>query len=223
MIPEIIILMAVVVVTIREIQALRRPAAAKAVTHSQKSTQLKELEDYANRLYTQRQYLAAEKAYLKVLKLSHKDPLAYNRLGLIYVALKNYDDAIECFQIAAQLNPTAAGWYNLGLAYNENGNSIKAIAAIEKSIMFEANAARYLGLARAYAKTSNNAKYIWALEQSVAHERTKKSLLMLAEAYAKNHEREKMVEAYRQVLELDPDDAKAKRIVGGIHREAAAL
>jgi len=216
MILELVILAVIVGVTIREISAMRRPAATKAVTHSQKSKQLKDLEEYASRLYTQRQYLAAEKAYLKVLKLSHKDPLAYNRLGLIYVALKNYDDAIECFQISAQLAPTAAAWYNLGLAYNENNNSIKAIAAIEKSIMFEPSASRYLGLAKAYAKTSNSAKYIWALEQAIAQEKTKKSLLLLADAYAKGHERQKMIEVYQQVLEIDPADIKAKRIVGSL-------
>ena len=214
MIAAILVFIAVVVIAIREIRSMRRPAAARAVTHSQKSTQLKELEEYANRLYTQKQFLAAEKAYLKVLKLNHKDALAYNRLGLIYVALKNYEDAVECFQIAAQLNPTAAGWYNLGLAYNENNNSIKAIAAIDKAIMFEPTATRYLGLAKAYSKTSNHAKYRWALEQAVALEPTKKSLMLLAEAYARNHEREKMVETYKQILDLDPNDAKAKRVVG---------
>jgi len=203
-----------VVVAIREIRRLRRPAAAKTVTRSEKPTQLRDLETRAARLYADRQYLAAEKAYLKVLRINHKDAQAYNRLGLIYVALKNYDDATECFQISAQLKPTAAAWYNLGLAYNENGNAIKAISAIEKAIMFEPSAVRYSGLAKAYAKVGNQAKVISALEQALAQEKTKKTLVLLAESYAKNHQREKMQETYRQILELDPSDAKAKRLTG---------
>ncbi len=216
MILEALFFMLAVALAVREIRTLRRPVATKAVTRNQKPDQLKALEAQAARLYAQRQYLSAEKAYLRVLKLNHKDAQAYNRLGLIYVALKNYDDATECFQISAQLQPTAAAWYNLGLAYNENNNSIKAIAAIEKAIMFEASATRYGGLAKAYARVGNQSKVIWALEQAVLQEKTKKTLTALAEAYAHAHEREKMQETYQQVLELDPADAKARRLAGDI-------
>lgn len=220
MIFEAIFFILVIAITIREIRRLRRPATTQAVTRSHKSAQLKELEARAARLYGDRQYLAAEKAYLKVLKINHTDAQAYNRLGLIYVALKNYDDATECFQISAQLKPTAAAWYNLGLAYNENGNAIKAIAAIEKAIMFEPSAVRYQGLAKAYAKVGNQSKLIWALEQAVAQERTKRTLTLLAEAYARDHQREKMQETYRQVLDLDPGDAKARRLAGDVVQPA---
>lgn len=214
MILEALFFVVIVVLAIKEIRILRRPTATKSVTNTQKSDQLKKLEEYAARLYGQKQYRAAERAYLKVLKLNHRDWLAYNRLGLIYLALKNFDDAIECFQISAQINPTAASWYNLGSAYNENNNSIKAVSAIEKSIMFEATASRYIGLSRAYSRVNNHAKAIWSLEQAVLLEKSKKTLALLADAYAHNHEREKMLEVYKQVLELDPSDAKARKLVG---------
>lgn len=212
MILEALVFVACTAILTREIVVMRRPVAAKKVTRDQKPSQLRDLETYAARLYGQKQYLAAEKAYLKVLKLNHRDAVAYNRLGLIYVALKNYDDATECFQISAQLNPNAAIWYNLGLAYNENGNAIKAIAAIEKAIMFESSAARYLGLAKAYARVNNHARVIWALEQAAKYEETKKTLTMLAEAYARNHDRQKMAETYQRILAIDPSDSKAKRL-----------
>ncbi len=211
---ELLFFVVAVIILTRAIRDLQRPVAAKAVTHSQKSPQLAHFETYANRLYGERQYLAAEKAYLKVLKLNHKDQHAYNRLGMIYVALKNYPDAIECFQIAAQLKPSAAGWYNLGLAYFENDNAIKAISAIEKSIMFEPTAARFVTLARAYTKVSNSSKAISALERASDLESSKKTLSLLAEAYTKNHDREKAVETYQRILEIDPTDAKAKRLAG---------
>lgn len=212
MIFDALVFIAAVGLLAKEVITMRQPVAAKTVTKDKKSNHLKELEQYAARLYSQKQYLAAEKAYLKILKLNHRDALAYNRLGLIYIALKNTDDAIECFQISAQLNPNAAIWYNLGQAYNENGNAIKAIAAIEKAIMFEPSALRYMGLAKAHAKVGNSSKSIQALERSLALEKSKKTLLMLAEAYAKAHQREKMAETYREVLKLDPSDAKARRL-----------
>lgn len=214
MILEFLFFVIAVVILWRQINEMRQPPTPKAVTKNPKSSELKTLEAYANRLYGERQYLAAEKAYLKVLNLNHKDPLAYTRLGMIYVATRNFDDAVESFKVAAQLRPTAGNWYNLGLAYFENNNAIKAISAIEKSIMFEPNATRYLGLARAYDRASNPAKAIAALEQAVILEKTKKTLSALAEAYAKNHDREKAIETYRLVLELDPNDARARKLVG---------
>jgi Tfp pilus assembly protein PilF len=80
--------------------------------------------------------------------------------------------------------------------------------------MFEASATRYIGLAKAYAKIANHAKAIWALEQAVLQEKSKRTLSLLADAYAKNHDRQKALEVYRQVLEIDPTDARARKLVG---------
>ncbi len=214
MILDFIFFVVVVTILAKAIVELRRPAAAKTVTKDQRSPQLVHLETYADRPYGERKYVAAEKAYLKILKINHKDQHAYSRLGMIYMALKNFDDSIECFQIAAQLKPNADDWYHLGLAFYENNNYIKAIAAIEKSIMFEPAAFRYGGLGRIYAKIGNYAKVIASLEKAVELDPSKKSLTLLAQAYAKNHDREKAVETYQKVLKLDPDDAKAQRMVG---------
>ncbi len=200
----------------RSLARLGRRPAKGTVTASPASQQLDQLTKYAARLYAERQYLAAEKAYLKVLKLSHKDKLAYSRLGLIYMALKNYPDAVECLGIAAQLAPSATAYYNLGSAYHENHNYIKAIAAIEKAIMFEPTALRYTGLAKAYAKVANQSKVVASLEKAVALERNKKNLTLLAEAYAAQHEPRRAEEAYRQILEIDPTDAKALRMAGSV-------
>lgn len=214
MILEVLFLAGAVYWLARAIGKTAGRSSGSAVTAAPASPQLEQLLKYAGRLFAERQYLAAEKAYLKVLKLSHKDKLAYARLGMIYMALKNYPDAIECLQIAAQLAPSAAAYYNLGLAYYENRNYIKAIAMTEKSIMFEPTALRYNGLAKAYAKVSDQSKVVATLEKAVALERNKKNLTLLAEAYAAQHERQRAEETYRQILELDPTDAKALRMAG---------
>ena len=46
-------------------------------------TRLESLLEIAGRFYAEKNFLAAEKAYLKVLKVDHKNSLAYSRLGFI--------------------------------------------------------------------------------------------------------------------------------------------
>ena len=130
------------------------------------SPRLKQLTDYADRLYAERKWLAAEKAYLSVLKLDHRNVTAYSRLGVIYSTQKNYADAIECFQIAARLKPSGTTMQNLALAFYDNRNYMKSVAAYEKSIMFEPTVLRYLGLAKAYRHLANTASALEALDKA---------------------------------------------------------
>ena len=139
--------------------------------------------EYADRLYSERKWLAAEKAYLAVLKLDHKYTTAYTHLGIIYSTQKNMADAIECFQIAARLRPSGTAFQNLGLAFFDNKNYIKSVAAYEKANMFEQSAARYIGLSRAQQKLSNSPGQITALEKAKELEPTKRVLELLADAY----------------------------------------
>ncbi len=147
------------------------------------SPQLTQLTSYADRLYGEKKWLAAEKAYLNVLKLDHKNVTAYSHLGVIYSAQGNGADAIECFQIAAQLSPGAPTHQNLGSAYYENHSYAKAIAAFERAIMFEPSASRYLALARAYQKSQNTTAALAALERAAALEPSRRTLHALAIAY----------------------------------------
>lgn len=154
------------------------------------SPQLSRALAYADRLYREKKYLTAEKAYLEVLKLDHKNLLAYNRLGIIYSAQHNYGDAIECFEIAVRLVPSAVTYLNLGLAQYENHNYIKAIATINKSIMFEPSAQRYLALAKAYHKIADNKNTIETLEKAAELEPTRQILLLLRDSYRTAGKRE---------------------------------
>jgi len=147
------------------------------------SPQLVQLTDYADRLYAEKKWLAAEKAYLKVLKLDHKNITAYTHLGVIYSTQKNMADAIECFEIAARLRPSGSTYQNLGLAYYDNHNYIKSIAALEKANMFEPAVQRYVGLSKAQRKLSNLPGAIAALEKATALEPSKRILQLLSEAY----------------------------------------
>lgn len=184
---EVLILAGAVVIFRRQLRALgptvrakAKPAAPPTPKHTSQITQLAE---YADRLYAEKKWLAAEKAYLNVLKADHKNVTAYSHLGVIYSTQKNFADAIECFEIATQLWPSANTYQNLGLALFENRNPNKAIAAFEKAVTFEPNTQRYIGLSKAYKKIGNKASAIAALEKAAELDPAKKVLQLLAEAY----------------------------------------
>jgi tetratricopeptide (TPR) repeat protein len=183
----------------------RHPAAAA-------QNKITELTEYASRLRAQNKYLSTEKVYLQILKIDHKHAPTYNRLGTLYVTMKNLDDALECFQIATQLSPSGATYYNLGLGYYENQNYIKAIAAFEKAIMFEPTAQRYIGLAKAFQKASNLPKTVYALEQAVEIEAKPRTLWLLADAYRENGQEDKIPDIQDQIRNLDPKDARIRSI-----------
>jgi len=158
-------------------------ATTGVLARRQLSPQLAAAIQHAGRLYDEHRLLAAEKAYLAVLKLDHKNLVAYNRLGIIYSAQKNMADAIECFEIATRLKPSPTTYLNLGLGFYENHNYIKAIAAIKKAIMFEPSAQRYIALAKAYNKIADTKSMIEALEHAVELDPSRANLTLLRDAY----------------------------------------
>lgn len=187
------------------------PVAPSLTPPSPSANKLTQLVTYADRLYAEKKWLAAEKAYLSVLKLDHKHITAYSHLGIIYSTQKNLPDAIECFQIAARLHPSATTFQNLGLAYFDNRNLIKSIAAFQKSIMFEPNAQRYIGLGRAQAKLGNLTDAIASLEESIKLEPTKRSLQILADLCDEAGRPAAARAAHQRISELDTRDPAATR------------
>ncbi|MBW3538480.1 tetratricopeptide repeat protein [Candidatus Parcubacteria bacterium] len=171
------------------------------------------LDEYARRLYADKKYLAAEKALLELIKLDPKNADAYTRLGMVYAALQNYSDSIECFRMVTRLQPTPAGFSSLGSVYYQVKNYPKAAAAYERALALEPAAIRYLTLARTYQKMNNNPKFIAALEQATAMEPNERALLLLAKTYLTSRNKPKALEAYERVLELNPRQQTARQAV----------
>ena len=71
--------------------------------------------------------IRAEKALLTILNIDKKNAAAYNRLGILYAKQKEFKDAIDCFEIASSIEPTASSLHNLGLIYYETENYEKDI------------------------------------------------------------------------------------------------
>jgi tetratricopeptide (TPR) repeat protein len=181
---EIVFVIAAFIVLRYQLATLENNAAPATLAPSRTSARLSQMVDYADRLYSEKKWLAAEKAYLAVLKQDHKNVTAYSHLGIIYSTQKNMPDAIECFEIAARLRPSGLTLQNLGLSYYDNKNYIKSIAAFEKAIMFEPTAQRYVGLSKSWRKLSNTDQAIAVLEKAVALDGSTRITQMLEDARA---------------------------------------
>lgn len=148
------------------------------------SGKLDQLWDIAQQSLRERKYLRAEKALLTILRVDERNATAYNRLGILYAQQKAYDDAIECFEIAQSLEPSASSLHNVGLIYFETGNSEKAALAFEQAIEMEDTlATRYIAYAKVLEKLGRHKKMIEALERAVEIEPTPQTLTILADAY----------------------------------------
>jgi len=113
------------------------------------SDRLSKLWDIAHQGMRENRFLRAEKALLTILKIDQKNAAAYNRLGILYAKQKEYKDAIDCFEIASSIDPSASSLHNLGLIYYETENYQKASVAFEQALKLEDSlAARHI----AYAK-----------------------------------------------------------------------
>ena len=140
--------------------------------------------EVAHESIREKKYLRAEKALLTILRVDERNATAYNRLGILYAKQHAYQDAIECFEIAQSLEPSASSLHNVGLIYYETGKYDKAGLAFEQAIAMQGDlAARYVAYAKVQEKLNNNKKMILALEKAVELEPNPQSLTILADAY----------------------------------------
>jgi len=148
------------------------------------SDKLGRLWDIAHQGMRENRFLRAEKALLTILNIDKKNAAAYNRLGILYAKQKEYKDAIDCFEIASSLEPTASSLHNLGLIYYETENYQKASTAFEQALKLEDDlAARHIAYAKVQEKLGNNQIMIDELKRAIELEPNKESYLLLIKAY----------------------------------------
>jgi len=156
------------------------------------SSKLDKLWDIAQDSLRERKYLRAEKALLTILRVDERNATAYNRLGILYAKQQAFKDAIECFEIAQSLEPSASSLHNVGLIYYETEQYDKAALAFEQALAMEDSlAARHIAYAKVQEKLGNTKKMVASLEHAVQLEPSIQSYRVLADAYARNGEEEK--------------------------------
>ncbi len=148
------------------------------------SDKLGKLWDIAHQGMRENRFLRAEKALLTILKIDQKNAAAYNRLGILYAKQKEYKDAIDCFEIASSIEPTASSLHNLGLIYYETENYTKAAIAFEEALKLEEElAARHIAYAKVQEKVGNTKMMLQELERAVELEPNHESYSLLIRTY----------------------------------------
>lgn len=154
------------------------------------SDKLGSLWEIAHHGMRENRFVRAEKALLTILNIDKKNAAAYNRLGILYAKQKEFKDAIDCFEIASSIEPSASSLHNLGLIYYETENYEKAATAFDQALKLdEEMAARHIAFAKVQEKLGNLVKVIQSLERAVELEPNRESLSLLYRAYI-NAERE---------------------------------
>lgn len=147
--------------------------------------QLGKLWDIAHQGMREKRFARAEKALLTILKIDKKNAAAYNRLGILYAKQKEYKDAIDCFEIASSIEPTASSLHNLGLIYYETENYERAAVAFEQALRLEDGlAARHIAYAKVQEKLDNKKLMLKELQTAAELEPTRESYTLLMHAYA---------------------------------------
>ena len=142
---------------------LKRPAPE----NKNFDAQMKKLWDIAKVSMKERKTLRAEKALLTILKFDETNAAAYNRLGILYAKSQNYDEAIECFEIAQSLDSNPSSLHNVGLIYLETGAYEKASMAFQQALKLEGDVpARFIALAKSEEKLGHRKAAVEALESA---------------------------------------------------------
>lgn len=151
---------------------------------SKLSEKLDQLWSIAQESLVDKKYLRAEKALLTILRVDERNASAYNRLGILYAKQLAYKDAIECFEIAQSLEPSASSLHNVGLIYYETENYEKAGLAFEQALAIDNELpARHIAYAKVQEKLGNSKKMIESLEKAVELDPIPQTLTILADAY----------------------------------------
>jgi tetratricopeptide (TPR) repeat protein len=155
------------------------------------SEKLERLWDVAQESLREKKYLRAEKALLTILRVDERNATAYNRLGILYAKQQAFKDAIECFEIAQSLEPSASSLHNVGLIYYETKQYEKAALAFEQALAMENDlASRHVAYAKVQEKLGRTKKMIESLERALEIEKSPPILNILADAYERTGQAE---------------------------------
>lgn len=167
------------------------------------SDKLEQLWDVAQESLRDRKYLRAEKALLTILRVDERNATAYNRLGILYAKQQAYKDAIECFEIAQSLEPSASSLHNVGLIYYETKKYEKAALAFEQALAMEGDlASRHVAYAKVQEKLGHTKKMIQSLETALKIEETPQVINILADAYDRTGEPELAAKLHEKAAKM---------------------
>lgn len=140
-------------------------------------------------------------------KNQHKEALTYfmdapkdayysASLGYMYLELKQYEDAIQCFKDSVNASPKARRFYTLGKAYLEAQQYENALNSLEKAITLDPTDGLYFDMmGDVYSKTQNYPEAINQYNQSlILDPKNFEAYRKISEAYTQLNDHEKAKE-----------------------------
>lgn len=181
---------------------------------SKLSDRMEKLWGVAQEALREKKYLRAEKALLTILRVDERNATAYNRLGILYAKQQAFKDAIECFEIAQSLEPSASSLHNVGLIYYETGDYTKAALAFEQALEMEGDlSARHIAYAKVQEKLGNQKKMIESLEKAVEIDPIPQTLNILADAYERTGQQDLSLDLREKAARMIIPQDQPKRVV----------
>lgn len=138
--------------------------------------------------------------------------LAYFKEGSIFCLREQYDQAIECFKKAIEINPGDSHYYaGVGFAYNRQRKYDEAIKWLKKGIEInprDSNCYAYLGLAYRSLTYSVRPQYDQAIEcfkkALEINPRDSQCYIGLGFSYKNKGDYEKALTSFKKAIELKP-------------------
>jgi tetratricopeptide (TPR) repeat protein len=178
----------------------------------------------ANALMAQQKFGEAEKDFLKLIKISPENPLAYYRIGLLKAVMKKYNAAYDYFVKAYEKNNK-----NLDVflqivrihVLNKEFDKAHEFCSSQLNIVEENNSAKaivYNTQAQIFLQQKNPAKAKQFFLQAIkANPKFISPYNAIAKIYLSNKEKDQAIEQYNSILKINPDNAFAHMMLGTIY------
>jgi tetratricopeptide (TPR) repeat protein len=153
-------------------------------------------------------YLAA-KAYKSATVLNPRFARAYVDLGSSYIALKNYEAAEQAYLKASSIRDESCASCGLGITYHRLGRDDAAAKAFDRAISLNPeDVCAYQQAGIMYYDLEQYQKAIAAFKRVVSLRQSFGDYIYLGNAYVWVREFEPAVDAYKQAIRLNPNDAR---------------
>ena len=206
------------------------PKAVPKLEYTEKSDEKPSaLIDYANFVYSQKQWTIASTYYLKFLEISPNNilaPLATYRLAETYLKQKNINDAekfyLKIFKDFTNSEYLGPATYRLGSIYYSNNKFLEAANFFntaketldKKSVQLSATYyhARSLNETKQYTKALSAFEKLSIIENENPYREA--ALLTIARIYADNNEEKKSINAFTRLIKIsEKEDIQAESLV----------
>ena len=162
--------------------------------------------------------------FKRALALRPEFPEAQNNLGTLYLLLKKWNLALDCFQKAVSdilYRTPHFAYNNMGLVYYNKGDYQKAIENYQKALkFFPSYSLCYENLALAYEAIKSFQAAIESYKKSIYHAPNyPTSHLYLARLYMRLDRNDEAVRELKLTIQIDPEGPYgngAKRLLEGI-------